>query len=400
MTSKKAPSKKSARKAAVTKAKPAADAGDLKTRGSTIEGAAPSFLDVDTLKREAEHSRRLAQSVMECARAPMLILQKDLRVQTANPAFYEMFHTHREETEDHSFYELCHGCWDVPELRAQMEKVVHSNARLDDFEVETEFPGPGQSTILLNASVIEHESDQNLILVIIEDITEKRRVERDVRELSGLLLQSQDQERRRIARELHDNTGQKVAAMSIGLAVLSQDESRLSDKARLALTECHDLAKQVSAEVRTLSYLLFPPLLEESGLASAMKWYADGFSERRGIPVKLELQPDFGRLPVVTETALFRVLQESLTNVALHAKTKEAAIRLTRDASQIELEVRDYGRGVSRAEPEMGAPPPSNPGVGIRSMRERMERLGGRVEITSGAGGTVVKAVLPVKSEP
>src|SRR3989442_1232219 len=176
---------------------------------------------------------------------------------------------------------------------------------------------------------------------------ERKQAENEVRQLSGRLLQLQDEERRRIARELHDSAGQKVAALAMDLAVASEEAAAFRPKARQALAECFTLAEQIAAEVRTLSYLLHPPLLDESGLASAIRWYADGLAQRSGLHVNLEVPPEFGRLPPERETTLFRIVQESLTNALLHFGSKKASNPLVQDAQQVPLEVSDEGRGLA-----------------------------------------------------
>ena len=228
---------------------------------------------------------------------------------------------------------------------------------------------------------------------------ERKQAENEVRQLSGRLLQLQDEERRRIARELHDSTGQKVAALAMDLAVASEEAAAFKPKARQALAECFTLAEQIAAEVRTLSYLLHPPLLDESGLASAIRWYADGLAQRSGLHVNLEVPPEFGRLPPERETTLFRIVQESLTNVLLHSGSKKANIRIVQDAQQVTLEISDEGRGLAPGTLDQSHPGLTRLGVGIAGMRERVRQLHGRLEISSNCRGTLVKAVLPLGGE-
>ncbi len=228
---------------------------------------------------------------------------------------------------------------------------------------------------------------------------ERKQAENEVRQLSGRLLQLQDEERRRIARELHDSTGQKVAALTMELTVASEEAAALRPKARKALVECFTLAEQIAAEVRTLSYLLHPPLLDESGLASAIRWYADGLAQRSGLHVKLQVPPEFGRLPQERETTLFRIVQESLTNVLLHSRSKQASIRIVQDAQQVTLEVSDEGGGIAPGTLDQSHPGLTRLGVGIAGMRERVRQLQGRLEISSDRRGTLVKAILPLRGE-
>jgi signal transduction histidine kinase len=201
----------------------------------------------------------------------------------------------------------------------------------------------------------------------------------------------QDEERRRIARELHETTAQDLAALKMNLAALERSGSFQNEKDRALLSESTQLAEQAMKDVRTLSYLLHPPFLDEVGLVPALRWYAMGFAQRSGIGVDLSLPEDFERLPQELETTLFRIVQESLTNIHRHAASPRAAIRLRRTGPALELEVQDWGRGIPPAS-DNHKPLPHVFGVGIAGMRERIEQLGGELEVEFGNGGTTVKA--------
>jgi PAS domain S-box-containing protein len=207
-----------------------------------------------------------------------------------------------------------------------------------------------------------------------------------MRQLSASLIHSQDNERRRIARELHDSAGQYLGAVSIALEVAKQEQDSASRK----LAEAAELAKSCTAEIRTISHLLHPPLLEELGFASAAQWYIDGFSARSGIQVQAEIPKELERLGDDVELVLFRILQECLTNVHRHSGSKTAIIRVGTDSHQAWLEVQDEGSGGSSG---------FRPGVGITGMRERVKDLAGTLEINSDASGTRVRAVLPLSVE-
>jgi signal transduction histidine kinase len=220
--------------------------------------------------------------------------------------------------------------------------------------------------------------------------------------LAGRLMHAQDDERRRIARLLHETTAQDLAALKMHLARLNRTVSHLSDADRSALTESISLAEQSIAEIRTLSYLLHPPFLDETGLLSALRWYAAGFAERSGIKVDLELPESFERPPLDTETALFRIVQESLINIHRHAGSETAHIRLRRDAETLVLAIEDRGRGIPGASLERIMSGGGAAGVGIAAMHERVEQLGGRLEIKSsdrGTTGTTVRVWLPVAKD-
>jgi signal transduction histidine kinase len=235
----------------------------------------------------------------------------------------------------------------------------------------------------------------------LETSVEQRTAELDkanqgLRDLTARLLHFQDEERRRMARELHDSVGQTLAALSMNLSAVAGDIQRLT-KTAAAVADSETLVKDMTSNIRTISYLLHPPLLDEAGLASALRWYVEGLRTRSEVRVDLEVPDDFDRLPRDLETAIFRVVQECLTNVHRHSGSPVAKIRLGRSAGDVQLEVRDKGKGIPPEKlSEMASS--GTPGVGIRGMRERIHQLGGSLEISSdGYGmGTIVAVKLPV----
>ena len=222
-----------------------------------------------------------------------------------------------------------------------------------------------------------------------------RRDEESLRQLSGRLLQLQDEERRRIARDLHDSTGQKLVALTLDLTVLGACAPKLPPKARAAVNECLVLAEQISSEIRTLSYLLHPPLLDEVGLASAVQWYIDGFTRRSNIRVNLEFPPQVPRLKHELEITFFRILQEALTNVHRHSGSKVATVRFVLNHDGVTLEVQDNGRRAARTSLGPSGEAVGTLGVGIRGMQERVHQLGGQFEVNSNTAGTTIRATLP-----
>jgi signal transduction histidine kinase len=214
-------------------------------------------------------------------------------------------------------------------------------------------------------------------------------------DLTGRLLHLQDEERRRIARELHDSVGQSLAALAMNLSSLGGDIDRIA-KAAATVSDSAALVNDVSTDIRTISYLLHPPLLDEAGLVSALRWYIQGFTERSKIQVDLDLSDHFERLPRDVETAIFRLVQECLTNVHRHSGSAVAKIRVIRSAEEVRVEVQDQGKGIP-IERQSELSSGGIPGVGIRGMRERLRQLGGSLEITSeGVSlGTKVTARLP-----
>ena len=306
---------------------------------------------------------------------------------------------------------------------------VFETGERESFEFE--FRKADRSHVFASLLVPEFGEDGAVesVMGIIRDITSFKQAQETLRQFSGELLRVQDEERRRVARELHDTVAQGLAALSLNLSLLQSPAMALNPRSKKLLADSQALVDQCVKEIRTSSYLLHPPILDELGLAGAIRDHADGFAHRTGLRVDLELPPDPVRLPRETELALFRVLQEALANIQHHSGSKTASIRVAQTADDIRLEVRDQGRGMVpktvpaperghlvRFGPPMftgaggglndaqsglearapGAVSGSAPlGMGIFGMRERMRQLGGRLEIQSDCHGTLVIATVP-----
>jgi PAS domain S-box-containing protein len=215
-----------------------------------------------------------------------------------------------------------------------------------------------------------------------------------VTDLSRRLLHAQDEERRHIARELHDSAGQTLTVLGMSLAQLVQQAAGSSPALATEAENIRDLMQQLHREIRTTSYLLHPPMLDENGLSSALSWYIEGLRERSDVAISLSVSEEIGRLPGDMELAIFRVVQECLTNIHRHSGSKTASIRLARDSDAVVVEVQDAGRGISAqklAEFESGGS-----GVGIGGMRERVRQLGGSMKIDSDGSGTRISLTIPV----
>jgi two-component system NarL family sensor kinase len=252
-----------------------------------------------------------------------------------------------------------------------------------------------KSTELAEANRLLSEARDHLEKRVQERTSELKIANEELRNLSGRILQLQDDERRRLARELHDSVGQIFAALSLNIAVVQSQSHRLDERGARAVSENASLLEQASREIRTISYLLHPPLLEVAGLASALEWYVDGFSERSHIKVDLEIPSDFVRLSEDTELAIFRVIQECLTNVHRHSGSSTATIGLKHEGNSIVIQVADRGRGISH-EKQVDLTKSGRAGVGLGGMRQRLRQLGGTLEIQSDENGTVVRAILNV----
>ena len=252
---------------------------------------------------------------------------------------------------------------------------------------------------LFGNAVPQFDGNGQLIRVIttFADVTQMKNAERAIHQLSTQLLRIQDEERRRLGRELHDGLAQTVLAINLNLAQARQSLSTEEHRAAQVLEKARSLTQQMSREIRTLSYLLHPPLLDELGLVSALREYAHGFGERSAIETGLEAPSDFRRLPQPLELALFRIVQESLANIQRHSESPSATIRLRQEDGLITLEITDVGRGMRV--PQNGASDAGLPrlGVGITGMHERISQLGGHLDITSGPAGTTVRATISLR---
>ena len=227
--------------------------------------------------------------------------------------------------------------------------------------------------------------------VLITDLTPQKQQ----MEFASRLQNMQDEERRRIARELHDSVGQLLAAIGMNMEIVRAQSDKLDAKAQRAFNDNAMMVEQVSSEIRTISHLLHPPLLDLAGLASALRWYVDGFSTRSNIKVDLEIPETLGRLPAEMEIAIFRMVQECLTNIHRHSGSSTATISLSQEGERVLVQVRDMGRGIP-LEKQRDLIEAGRGGVGLGGMRERLRQLGGTLEIKSGETGTTIIATLIV----
>ncbi|MGH9353545.1 MAG: histidine kinase [Terriglobia bacterium] len=282
-----------------------------------------------------------------------------------------------------------------PGLEDLLERATRAPQK-EECTLQTE--GGNRLPVHLSLSPLE-AGDLRGICVIATDLSDQKRKEKELAQLSARLLRLQDEERRRIARDLHDSTSQTLSALAINLAILEQRVAGSNPEIVKTVADCHSLAAQSSAEVRNLSHLLHPPDLDAIGLVAALRWYTVRLSERGGLKVGLQIQEDFGRLDPDIEIALFRVVQESLSNVQRHSGSSSATVRIAQRGGQAIVEVEDQGRGIPAdlLRPDEGEGVVGRLGVGVAGMRERLRQLRGRLEIASSHHGTTVRAIVPLK---
>src|ERR1700732_1248874 len=350
------------------------------------------------LSRSAQRQRRQAEilakaelkfrSLLEAAPDAMLITTAEGEIVLANSRADDMFGYSRQE------------------LLGKNIRVVVPSWTLSSYPVgELVSTCKDGSTFPSEISSSPLQTEEGILVTsAIRDITERKRAERQIadqtqqlhdanrelRHLSSRILAVRDEERRRLGRELHDSQGQYLAAIKMNLEMIETTDAALSTLQKSALTEAITLLERSMREIRVISHLLHPPLLDEIGLQAVVPWYLNSFSERSGIQIDLDMPSDIAKLPDQVELAVFRVLQECLTNVHRHSGSKVAKVKILPEETSVTLEVFDRGRGMNSqngAEPVMG--------VGITGMRERVRELGGHFEINSDAEGTVVRAVLP-----
>ncbi len=377
-------------------------------RGREFEGVA--LMNVATLKRSEREDRELNATteakrpesavamraseiryrrLFEAARDGILILDPSTRkITDANPFMSELLGYPHEELLGKELWEI--GLLkDEEDSRAAFRELQEKRfIRYEDLPLQTK---SGLRRDVEFVSNIYNEDGRNVIQCNIRDITERKRVEDEVRQLSGYLLRARDEERRRIGRELHDSTAQELVAVAVNLDLVRQRSAGRDVTADNLVADSQAIIEQCQRELRTLAYQLHPPVLDELGLVGAVQEYADGFTHRSGIKVTLDASPALGRLPAETERTLFRVVQESLSNIHRHSSSPTATIRIAHEAAAVILEVTDQGCGLR----VQGDGSMAKAGVGLAGMRERVRQLGGRFEIESSDRGTTVRAIAP-----
>jgi PAS domain S-box-containing protein len=412
---------------------------DISLTISPMKDAAGHVVGASKVARDITERKRVERAIAEQARLLDLsfdaIFVRDAadRITYWNKGASQLYGYTSEEALGRVSHELL--CTEFPE---PLERIVGQLAREGRWTGElTHTCKEGRAVVVASRWVLDRNNhrNQDIILETNTDITQQKQSEKalreseeqfralansldmqvrrrteelerrnlevlqqadQLRELSNRLLKSQDDERRRVARELHDGVGQLFAAIGMNLSTLDKEKSKLSPEACRSLSDNYTLIEQAMQEIRTISHLLHPPLLDEIGLESAIREYVEGFAKRSTIAVDMQLAPGFSQgLPRDFALPLFRVVQESLTNIHRHSGSKTALVGIHRSSAELTLEIKDEGKGISlelQGKVAFG----EGSGVGLRGMRERVRQLGGRLDVDSDQNGTRIRVVLPV----
>jgi PAS domain S-box-containing protein len=345
-----------------------------------------------SITSHADSDTAYLQLLIEHSPIAIVILNSAHQAKHCNPVFERMFGYTRADIVDRNFDELIAFGNTLDEARRCTRSVLHGEKtnmvtrrrRKDGVWIDVDIHG----IPLIVDNVLRG------VYGLYVDITERTRAESSLRQLSLELMHLQEKEKRRIARELHDATSQELALLSMRLGQLQRKLPPQDLEMLELVNNIRDLTRQCTQKIRTASYLLHPPLLQEAGLVPAISWLAEGFAERTGIRVNVKISSKLGRLAEISELAIFRVVQESLSNVIRHSTSNVVDIRLSRRPGTIELSVTDRGAlGI----PAKANHQPYHGGVGIAGMRERLQELGGHLHVRSVSGGMAVVACLPAE---
>jgi PAS domain S-box-containing protein len=408
--------------------------GKLDAEFSDVTGLAATESKADDLSFRLEQQSRILDITLSSISDFAYIFDRDGRFVFANQALLDLWGLKLEDAVGKNFFELKYPDELAARLQQQIQQVFETKTGLVD---ETEYRSPtgaGGFYEYIFRPVFNREAHVEFVVGSTRDITERKRAEaelreaqarlRDVaaslesqvqartselqirtndvllqseqlRELSVRLMTTQDEERRHIAREIHDSAGQTMAMLSMNLAQICSQIGDANPKLRELANQARDFAKELEQEIRTTSYLLHPPMLDELGLRAALRWYVEGLTQRGAIQVTLSV-PEFDRLPADMELTIFRIVQECLTNIHRHSKSKTAQIDMRIDGAVFAIEVRDFGEGISAqnlAKIRKGAG-----GVGLRGIRERLRPYAGEIKIDSQKGsGTIIRITLPYR---
>ncbi|HET9307383.1 MAG TPA: PAS domain-containing sensor histidine kinase [Candidatus Sulfotelmatobacter sp.] len=324
-------------------------------------------------------------ALLELASDAVLVRNLEGSILLWNRGAERMYGWTKEEALGKKIFELLETTFPTPDDKIHQNLLRHGYWEGELIHTRKD----GEQRYVESRWSLHRRGNRHTILELNTDITDRKRYEKQLQELSGQLMQVQDEERRRIARDLHDSTGQKLVALKLSLAQ--------SDKPSASLRqEQSKLVDDILQDIRTLSQLLHPPLLEESGLLSATRWLVDGFSDRAGIKVSLDAPDRIERLPSNVEIALFRIIQEALNNIHRHSGAGNAQVEVKTMDGSLVLKITDDGHGMNGPGSQRSGDP--RLGVGLLGMRERLSQLGGRLIINSSEKGTCIEAQVPLSN--
>jgi PAS domain S-box-containing protein len=334
------------------------------------------------------------RALIENSPIAIVVLDAQYRYTMCNPAFKKLFQYTPKELASADLDDLITGpemaeeaaCLSGRVMRGHKVHTVTRRRRRDGMMVDVEIYG---IPLMVDSKLAG-------VYALYQDVTERNKAQIAFREISGQLENLQQEERRRLARDLHDSTSQELAVLNWNLTRLMHLVGDRDEDLKKLVQQTKEIAYECSARIRSVAYLLHPPLLGEAGLTQAVPWLAEGFEQRSGIPVTLEISPDLGRYRDEVEIAIFRVVQEGLANVLRHSGSPVAKISLQCKANWIELAVSDQGSSYAR-EALMQSLDRRN-SVGINGMRERVEQLGGYLRIDCDKQGTTVRATIPMEA--
>lgn len=354
--------------------------------------ASPGAAAQGDVKKALEEWKRGVGQIFLSSRDAIILVDSSGSILAWNPSAERLYGWKEAEVLGKGFLELVKA--ELPRPLAQIENILR---REGYWEYELRKTTRVGAQIIVASRWTAWKNNASTVmgrLHLDTDLTKLRRAEQQLRVVSGHLLNLRDEERRKLGRDLHDSAGQLLSMGKLNLSLAEEHLGAINPRAAAYLEECSKLIDQALSEVRTISYLLHPPLLEELGLAGVLPWYVSGFSERSRIKVSLDLPKDMGRLPKELELGLFRILQECLTNVHRHSNSSTASISLSLGNRQVRLKIEDQGKGMAVTTSEGGSQG-RTAGVGLSGIRERVANLGGHMQIRSGDWGTAVEVVFP-----
>jgi PAS domain S-box-containing protein len=388
--------------------------------GDELSALHASEKRAEELRFRLEQQARILDITLSSISDFAYIFDREGRFVFANKALLDLWGLKLEEAIGKNFFDLKYPFDLAERLHTQIRTVFETRVGLTDQTEYFSKTGAGGWFEYIFCPVFDRHGKVELVAGSTRDITEHKRTEKQLeaaraeledrvlartvelnhatdslRNLSAKLLQIRDEEGRRLARDLHDSAGQMLAAIAMNISIVKGQLHKLDEDGSRAVCENDELIREITREIRTVSYLLHPPLLDELGLQSGLGWYVDGFSQRSQIKVTLEIGDDVGRLPSELETAIFRVVQECLTNIHRHSGSPTALIQVRREPAKIVVVVQDRGRGMTE-DKLARAHAQGLAGVGFRGMTERLRHLGGTLDLHSDTTGTVVTATFPV----